>query len=182
MLTHDNGQCTHIFVVCGVPFLFLATWMNPPSFLFLPSPRVHSKLFHHIFFKLCTHGLSHNLLLWHSGACLLCASPGPMRDQRVSRPLLQRPPDWLLFLGIFRKEAGIRVPRFPSVYTHAGAASNWENEGESGGARECGFSALHPRIPQHSHRYASTLWSSDDCWVYFILFSICSYWSTLSMH
>lgn len=57
----------------------------------------------------------------------------------------------------FWKEAWIRVPRSPSVYTHMGAGSNRVNEGESGGARECGFSTLHPCIPQHSHSYASTL-------------------------
>lgn len=57
----------------------------------------------------------------------------------------------------FWREAWIRVPRSPTVYTHTGAGSHRLNEGNSRGAKECGCSAVHPHIPQHSLSYASTL-------------------------
>lgn len=87
----------------------------------------------------------------------------PPNEGPLSLPASAAAGAWLAaILRHFWKEAGIRVPRSPSVYTHTAAGSNWVNEGESGGAMECGFSALHPRIPQHSHSSLVLLWTSEQ--------------------
>lgn len=134
---HDNGQCSHIFVVHGVLFLFLATWMKSPpsiqSFSFISSSNF-------------VHMVHHILRLPHAWPLPLCTAP--TQSEPVCLPTSAAAGAWLAAIyRHFWKEAGNRVPRSPSVYTHTAAGSNWVNEGESGGARECGFSALHPHIP-----------------------------------
>lgn len=74
---------------------------------------------------------------WHAQPCLLCTSPGQWGPS-IS-PASAAANAWLAaILRYFWKEAGIRVPRSPCVYTHASAGSNWVNEAESRAARECG--------------------------------------------
>lgn len=100
----------------------------------------------HLLQTWCTWCVSPSPPLTHSALPTLYVST-PMSALRLSQPLLQQAPDWLLFLGIFWKEAGIRVPRSPSVYTHTGAGSNSVNEGEPGGAMECGCILASSSIP-----------------------------------
>ncbi len=125
----------------------------------MKSPPFHSKLFLHIFFKLCAHGVSHPPPLTRSALPTLHISP-PMTPLCVSQPLLQQAPDWLLFLGIFWKEAGIGVPRSLTVYTHTQERAVTEWMRESPGERWSVASL--PCIlafPKHSHIYASRLLS-----------------------
>lgn len=87
---------------------------------------IHSKVFLHIFFKLDAHGVSHNLSHW------IAALPtGIYPDQSPSSVfsfLLQQPPGWLLFLGIFGRGRGLEY-RSASVYTHSEqSVTEWMRE------------------------------------------------------
>lgn len=137
---HMGSTCCTVFIVCN---------MNEIP----PAPSIQS--FSFIFSSNLVHMVSHNLRLWHTQPCLLCISPPPMRAFGVSQELLQRSPDWLLFLGPFGRRRRLEYLVLP-LFTHIEeqAVTEWM---ESGGTRECGFSALHPRIPQSSHSHAFTL-------------------------
>lgn len=116
----------------------------------------------------------------HSAPPTLYISP-PMRALRLSQPLLQQAPDWLLFLGIFGRRRGLEYLVLP-LFTHTqGAGSNWVNEGESGGARQCGFSALHPlhptAFPQLCFHSLVLPWTSEQFFI-----SICSARTDQSFH
>lgn len=65
--SHDKGQCSP--QLCSTwCTIFIFSYMNE-------IPPFHSKLFFHIFFKLCAHGRSHILRLCHTQPFPLCASP-----------------------------------------------------------------------------------------------------------
>lgn len=141
-------------------------------------PPFHSKLFLHIFFKLCAHGVSHPPPLTHTQPCPLCTSPhqwGPSVSPNLycSRSLIG-----CYSWAFFWKEAGIGVPRSLTVYTHTVAGSNWVNEGESRGAMESGFTASHPRIPksflQLCFQSLVLLWTFQQL---FCVHLFSSYWS-----
>lgn len=119
-----------------------------------PSPSIQS------FSLISSSNLVHMVHLTTSASdslpCLHWASPGQWRPP-VSPTSAAAVMGLDAILRHFWKEAGIRVPRSLSVYTHSERAVTEWMRGESGGERECGFSALHPCVPQHSHSYASIL-------------------------
>lgn len=119
------------------------------------------------------HMVHHILRLTHAWPLPLCTAPA--QSEPVCLPTSAAAGAWLAAIyRHFWKEAGIRVPRSPSVYTHTAAGSNWVNEGESGGARKCGFSALHPHIPAAFPTTVLLLsCSSVDLWTAFFS-PICS--------
>lgn len=125
----DNGQCTHNYVVHGVLFLFLAKWMKSPH----PFKAFPSYL----------------LQTWCTWCVSLPPSPDtlspayfahlPANESPLSPPASAAAHAWLdAILRHFWKEAWIRVPRSPCVYTHTSAGSNWVNEAESRAVRKCG--------------------------------------------
>lgn len=125
----DNGQCTHNYVVHGVLFLFLATWMKSPR----PFKAFPSYL----------------LQTWCTWCVSLPPSPDtlspaysvhlPANEGPLSPPASAAADAWLdAILRYFWKEAWIRVPRSPCVYTHTSASSNWVTEAESRAVRKCG--------------------------------------------
>lgn len=125
------------------------------------------------------HMVSHIHRLWHT------LSPAhfahlPTNEGPLCLPTSTAAGAWLAaILGhFFWKEAGFGVPRSLTVYTHRVAGSNWVNEGESGGAMESGFTALHPRIPkpflQLCFQSLVLLWTSKQL---FCVHLFSSYWS-----
>ena len=79
------------------------------------------------------HMVHHILRLTHAWPLPLCTAP--TQSEPVCLPASAAAGTRLAAIyRHFRKEAGIRVPRSPSVYTHRAAGSNWVNEGESGGS------------------------------------------------
>lgn len=153
----------HNYVVHGVLFLFLATWMKSPH----PFKAFPSYL----------------LQTWCTWCVSLPPSPDmvspayfvhlPANEGPLSPPASAAADAWLdAILGYFWKEAWIRVPRSSSVYTHTSAGSNWVNEAESRAVRKRG--SLLCILASHSFPTAMLPLSCSSVDLWTVFFFICS--------
>lgn len=171
---HDNGRCSHIFIGtwCTV---FIFGYMNeipPHPFKAFPSYLLQTW---------CTWCVSQPPPLTHLALPTLCVSH-PMRALCLSQPLLQQAPDWLLFLGIFRRRRGLEYLVLP-LFTHIRQKAVTEWMRESQGER-WSVASLPCILASHGIPTAVLPLSCSpmDLWTFFFPHLFSSYWSKLPQH